>query len=180
MSNVSTQRQRVLPVTLSQSLHLESILAMQIDHWLTIPIHKELGYLRTQCIEHLDETKRWIKPLSHFVDREPNVSIRQDASTSWDMGGGSGELQYWWQVCWKTWNPEIHRRINDLPKNHPDKLWINRLEFAAIIVNIFASSAALENQHMDFNWQPLVHMGGDNTSANFWATKFSNSNKFAR
>ena len=33
---------------------------------------------------------------------------------------------------------------------------------------------------MQFNWQPLLHMGGDNMSANYWATKFSNSNKFAR
>ena len=96
------------------------------------------------------------------------------------MGGGSGELRYWWQVCWQTWNPEIHRRINDLPKDHPDKLWINELEFAAIVVNIFAASAALENQYMVFDWQSLLHMGGDNTSANCWTTKFSNSNKFAR
>ena len=33
---------------------------------------------------------------------------------------------------------------------------------------------------MTFDWQPLLHMGGDNTSANCWTTKFSNSNKFAR
>ena len=96
------------------------------------------------------------------------------------MGGGSGQLQYWWQVCWKTWCPEIHRRINDLPEKHPDKLWINELEFAAIIVNIFAASTALESGHMQFTWQPLLHMGGDNKSANCWATKFSNSNRFAR
>ena len=64
------------------------------------------------------------------------------------MGGGSGQLQYWWQVCWKTWNPEIHRQINDLPLDHPDKLWINKLEFAAIVVNIFAASKALKSGHM--------------------------------
>ena len=33
---------------------------------------------------------------------------------------------------------------------------------------------------MQFNWQPLLHMSGDNTSANCCATKVSNSNKFAR
>ena len=79
----------------------------------------------------------------------------------------------------ETWCPEIHRRINDLPEKHPDKLWINEREFAAIIVNIFAASTVLESGHMQFNWQPLLHMGGDNTSANCWAKKFSNSNKFA-
>ena len=96
------------------------------------------------------------------------------------MGDGSSELKYWWQVCWKTWNPEIHRWINDLPKDHPDKLWINKLKFTAIIVNIFAASAALESHHTEFNWQSLLHMGGENTSANCWASKFYNSNKFAQ
>lgn len=151
----------------------------QFDHWLTLPIHKELDYLQAQCIEHLNGTKQWIKPLSHFVDQAPDASIQQDASTSWEMGGGSGQLQYWWQVCWKTWNPEIHRQINDLPKEHPDKLWINKLEFAAIVVNNFAASTAPKNHHMQFNWQPLLHMGGDNKSENCWATIFFNSNKFA-
>ena len=33
---------------------------------------------------------------------------------------------------------------------------------------------------MDFDWQPLLHMGGDNISANCWSTKFSNSNKIAQ
>ena len=33
---------------------------------------------------------------------------------------------------------------------------------------------------MQLNWQPLLHMRGDNTSENCWATKFSNSNKFTR
>ena len=33
---------------------------------------------------------------------------------------------------------------------------------------------------MQFNWQLLLHMGGDNMSENCWTTKFSNSNKFAR
>ena len=94
------------------------------------------------------------------------------------MGDGSGELQYWWKVCWQTWNREIHRQINDLPKHHPDKLWINNLEFAAIVVNIFATLVALENHHTDLDWHPLLHMGGDNTSAKCWSTKFSNSNKF--
>ena len=73
----------------------------KFNHWLTIPIHEELEYLRIQYTGHLDGTKRWIIPLSHFVEREPDTSIRQDASTSWGIGGGSGELRYWSKVCWK-------------------------------------------------------------------------------
>ena len=96
------------------------------------------------------------------------------------MGGGSNQLQYWWQVRWETWNPKIYHRINHLPKHHTNKVWINELEFTAIIVNIFVPLAALENHHMDFDWQTLLHCGGGNKSANCWSTKFFNSNKFAR
>ena len=74
---------------------LKAVWQCKFDHWLTIAIHEELEYIRIQCREHLNGTRRWIRPLSHFVDREPDASIRQDASTSWGMDGGSGELQYW-------------------------------------------------------------------------------------
>ena len=32
---------------------------------------------------------------------------------------------------------------------------------------------------MDFDWQPLLHYGGDNKSVNYWSTKFFISHKFA-
>ena len=95
------------------------------------------------------------------------------------MGGGSGELQYWWQVSWVDLDPDIHERINNRNKNDPEKLYINELELAALVVNFFAASAAYDNNHMEFAWQPVFECGGDNTSANCWYTKFSTANKFA-
>ena len=93
------------------------------------------------------------------------------------MGVGSGQLQYWWQVRLEAMSPKIYHSINNPPKHHLDKLWINELESAAIVVNIFATSAALKNIHIDFDWQLLLNYGGDNKSANCWSTKFSNSKK---
>ena len=75
---------------------------------------------------------------------------------------------------------EIYCHINELPKHHPDKLWINELEFTAIVVNNFAASAALVNHYIDFDWQPLLYCSGDNKSENCCSFKFSNSNKFSQ
>ena len=38
------------------------------------------------------------------------------------------------------------------PKNHPEKLYINELELAALVVNLFAALVALENHHIEFAW----------------------------
>ena len=66
------------------------------------------------------------------------------------MGGGSGELQYWWQVSWANLDPEIHNIIHNWPKKGPEKLYINKLELAALVVNFFAALVALKNHHMKF------------------------------
>ena len=89
-------------------------------------------------------------PLSQYIDHSPDARIRQDASTSLGMGGGSGKLQYWWQVSWANLDPEIHNRINNHKKNDPAKLYINELELAALVVTFFAALAALNNNHMEF------------------------------
>lgn len=88
-------------------------------------------------------------------------------------------LTYWWQLNWMDLHSELINRIH-LNREDKDKLWINELELAAIVVNLFAVSAAIEAGHLNVNWQPMLHCGGDNTSANCWAKKFSNSNKYAR
>ena len=94
------------------------------------------------------------------------------------MGGGSGELTFWWQVSWDDLDTEIYNRIN-LPIKHKDKLHINELELAAIVVNFYATLKALENRHLEFNWQPLLHCGRDSRSTNSWYKRFSKSNKFS-
>ena len=95
------------------------------------------------------------------------------------MGGGSGELQYWWQVSWVDLDQEIHNRINNCQKKDTAKLYINELELVALVVNYFAALVALDNNHMEFSWQLVLECGGNNTSANCWYTKFLTANKFA-
>lgn len=67
------------------------------------------------------------------------------------MGEGSGELSFWWQVSWDVLDEKIHKHLN-LPKKHKDKLYINELELAAIVINFYATLAALENNHMVLEW----------------------------
>ena len=74
---------------------------------------------------------------------------------------------------------EVLGRIQ-LDKKDPKKLWIKELELAAIVVNLYAASAAINAGHLKVSWQPMLHCGGDNKSANRWEKKFSNSNKYAR
>ena len=163
--------------------HNESILKevwrLKDKHWISKNIKEELLYMRTQCLQHINKVHRWVRPISHFIKREHDGKIRQDASTDWGMGGGSGTLTYWWQLSWMDLHPELINRIH-LHKKDKNKLWINELELAAIVVNLFAASAAINAGHLNVNWQPMLHCGGDNTSANTWAKKFSNSNKYAR
>ena len=158
---------------------MKAVWRCSTTHFITKAIHTELRYIRIQCIEHLKRTHRWVHPLNQYIDRSPNTRIQQDVSTSWGMGGGSGKLQYWWQVSWVNLDPEIHNRINNRKKKDPAKLYINKLELAALVVNFFAALAALNNNHIEFAWQPVFECGGDNTSANCWYPKFSTANKFA-
>ena len=95
------------------------------------------------------------------------------------MGGGSRTLTYWWQLSWMDLHPELLNRIQ-LDKKDKNKLWINELELAAIVVNLYAASAAIDAGHLNVNWKPMLHYGGDNTSANRWVKKFSNFSKYAR
>ena len=78
------------------------------------------------------------------------------------MGGYSGGLGYWWQASWTDLNPDIQKMIGN------GDIHINALELAAIVVNYYAAAQAFIQGHMTVRWQPKVHCGGDNTSANNW------------
>ena len=129
---------------------------------MTKDIKEELLYMKTQCLQHINGIHRWVRSISHFIKHEHDGKIRQDASTDWGMGRGSGTLTYWWQLSWMDLHPELIHRIH-LNKKYMDKIWINELELVAIVVNLFAASAVIEADHLNVNWQPMLHCGGDNT-----------------
>ena len=90
------------------------------------------------------------------------------------MGGYSGGLGYWWQASRTNLDPDIQKMIGN------GDIHINALELAAIVVNYYAAAQAFIQGHMTVRWQPKVHCGGDNTSANSWYSKFLNPNKQGR
>lgn len=60
--------------------------------------------------------------------RTPDGCLRQDASTSWGMGGGSGDLKFWFQISWCDLSANIWHQIQQR------RLHINVLELAAAVV----------------------------------------------
>ena len=143
-------------------------------------IREEVDFVKEQGKEHLSGKKLWERPISHVVDRRADGHIRQDACTSWGMGGGSADLGYWWQISWMELDPEIVTCIQNGKDGKLPALYINELELAAAVVNYFAAAAVIKNRRTKFPWQPKVACSGDNTSANSWYNRFSNTNPQAR
>ena len=130
---------------------LQAVWQLQDKHWMTKDIKEELLYLKTQYLQHINGIHPWVRPISHFIKHKHEGKIRQDASTDWGMGGGLGTLTYWWQLSWMDLHPELVNRIH-LNRKDKDKLWINELELVAIVVNLFATSAAIKAGHLNVNW----------------------------
>ena len=52
---------------------------------------------------------------------------------------------------WMKLHPEILYRM-------ANKLWINKLELAAIMVNLYAATAVAKDiKHIVFDWQPMLY-----------------------
>ena len=64
------------------------------------------------------------------------------------MDGGSGTLTYWWQLSWMDLHPKVLDRIQ-LDKKDLKNLLINELKLAAIVVNLYAASAAIAEGHLN-------------------------------
>ena len=71
---------------------------------------------------------------------------------------------------WTDLHPEVLGQIH-LDKKDPPKVWINKLELVVIIGNLYVASVAITVGHMKFDWQPVLHCGGNNKSGNRWAEK---------
>ena len=140
--------------------------------YITSDIAEELSYVRQQILEHRNGVKRWERPLSHIVQRSPDGSMRQDASTSWGMGGGSGNLGFWFQLSWLELSPTVWDLIQ------AGKLHINVLELAVAVVAYWAGVVAITAKHLP--WQPSLADEGDNSVACHWYQKFSNCDPAAR
>ena len=140
----------------------------KVHAFITNNIREEIQYLLEQCKEHLNGTKRWERQLSHIVKRVLDGRIRQDACTSWGMGGYSADLGFWWQIKWSDLSDEVSQLIID------GKISINVLELAAVVTNFFATALHFKQNPTKGGWHPKVYCQGDNSSSVGWYNKFSN------
>ena len=81
----------------------------------------------------------------------PTLKFRHDTYTSWGMDGSSKELTFWWQLSWDDFDLEINHCIK-FPNKHINKLYINRLELAAIAVKCLSSSSRSHRQQTYGFW----------------------------
>ncbi|GKY95479.1 hypothetical protein MPSEU_000509500 [Mayamaea pseudoterrestris] len=114
----------------------------------------------------------WHKPIGLMVDREPNNSMRSDASTK-GVGGWNLTLLFMWRL-----NDEDlatckfkMRKFNPKPSRRPlvtDEYHINILEFVAIVINVVLSLGAICHTPAIRDRQHILNVLSDNTSALSW------------
>ena len=105
--------------------------------------------------------------MSHIVKRDPDAYARQDASSSWGVGGYCANLNFWWQVKWEEFEDKVKESFRTRAVS------INVGKLAAIVINYAAMVVAFTLRTM-LPFQPKFLCGGDNTTADAWYYKFSN------
>ena len=125
-------------------------------------IQEEVAYIDKQIDKHFDGTFKWERPISHIVDREPDAKIRQDACTSWGMGGYSAALHYWWQLDWAQISPKLPDKFKN------KEISINVGELAAIVMNFVAAVVTILEKRIVTSHQPRVLCSEDNTTSSRW------------
>ena len=161
-------------ITLLNRSFLSKVWHCRAVTYISRKIREEIAFVLQQCQEHLSGIHRWKRPISHIVRRRPDAYARQDASTDWGMGGYCSQLKIWWQLQWSDLGEEFATKVRE------KKISINVLELAAIVVNYLAVVFGFATQDHGLRHQPRVHVGGDNTTADAWYKKFSNTNDSAR
>lgn len=124
-----------------------------------------------------DPSYEWGISIGYMIPREYFSYGIGDASH--DACGGFNEaLHYWFSLAW---GPEVRRRIK-LPKQHPQKIHINMLEFLVILIQIAAMKTRLKTPvpvsirktfPNGYPYKPLAHLKTDNMATNNWANTIS-------
>jgi hypothetical protein len=101
-------------------------------------------------------------------------TVRQDACTTWGMGGHCARLNFWWQIPWEALPPEVLAAIRR------GELSINVLELVAVFIGYAAAAVAYKIPINKLPWQPMVRLGSDNKTAEYWYKNFTNLQVAAR
>ena len=147
---------------------------------ITKDIRKEIDWIKKQCSDHIHGIKKWYRPISHYIDREPDSIFRHDASIIYGAAGFSPTLQVYWQIKWTDIHPDLPKYfLNANPS--PEKLIsINVLEFIAKLTNIFCAAFCYTLEEYKLKWQPRVEWQGDNQTTNTWSKSSKATTRQAR
>ena len=68
-------------------------------------VHEQAEWLLEIFDQHLQDNVTWSRPLSHIIDKPPEVNVTQDASSKWGVGGHSANLRFYYQIAWTVFGP---------------------------------------------------------------------------
>jgi hypothetical protein len=139
---------RTLPPSLAK--RFESLVARDVATllWrsktrfsLTIPVHSELQYLHTYLS---DLSNPWEVLIGCVVPRMPNIRSAGDAS---QLGGSAinHTLRFWFDC---RWNACIQAGVKLNPRQHPNYVHMNCLEFLVLLLQIVACIIYLESPYV--------------------------------
>jgi hypothetical protein len=148
---------------------------------MTASVREQLRYLHSYLS---DFSNPWSKSIGHIIPRDPAAVSFGDASFS-GSGAVCPQLHFW--IC-VQWSPEVQRRTQ-LPKNHPESVHINNLEFVAAMLQLAAAvvrfgtpcpsqlASAFPNGYPSI---PILKIRSDNTATECWTNRTSTASRAAQ
>ena len=112
-----------------------------------------------------DESASRRCPIAHLIPRDPSVTAYSDSS-SHAAGGYSTDLNFWWHLQWPD-----HVQARAAKARTGNTISINALEYAAIIINYVATTAAtLANPNKNDPYLTALFFT-DNVASKAWIQK---------
>jgi len=143
---------------------------------ITNTLRKELKLLH-HIFPNLNDFP-FITPIAHIIDRTPDFVAKGDACLD-GAGGFSEHLTFWWFL---EWPPSVKNRtlkhfIKYYHGMQGNMLFINLLEYIAIIISLAAAATRLSQGFHLSHPNPLLSILSDNTTAISWTKRAATSIK---
>ncbi len=104
-------------------------------------------------------------PIAHLIPRDPTAFTFSNSS-SHTAGGYSTDLKFWWHI---NWPEQVQARAAKARTN--EMISINALEYAAIIINLVATTSTILASPSDQDPYPTVLYFTDNVTLEAWIRK---------
>jgi hypothetical protein len=128
-----------------------------------------------------DPTVKWERSVAHWIPRDPTFVSVGDAS---QVAGGTitEELKFWFDVHWSA----RVRHSCQLRPSDPGYIYINRLEFIVVLIQLAACIVALETDYAysvcgdTLPKVPHLLIWTNNTASKSWANRVTASSRSAQ